>query len=85
MSLLVPDTSYSSSEGEDDFYDADDEPAELLPAPRLVFTLTTHTHETCFTSLKFKQSEILIPLKARFSKRQIDIDSCQIRTSMAMF
>ncbi|XP_013137501.1 PREDICTED: oxysterol-binding protein-related protein 9 [Papilio polytes] len=33
MSLLVPDTSYSSSEGEDDFYDADDEPAELLPAP----------------------------------------------------
>ncbi|XP_045537412.1 oxysterol-binding protein-related protein 9 [Papilio machaon] len=30
MSLLVPDTSYSSSEGEDDFYDADDEPAELI-------------------------------------------------------
>ncbi|XP_022119578.2 oxysterol-binding protein-related protein 9 [Pieris rapae] len=29
MSLLVPDTSYSSSEGEDDFYDADEEP---LPA-----------------------------------------------------
>ncbi|XP_023939762.1 oxysterol-binding protein-related protein 9 [Bicyclus anynana] len=25
MTLLVPDTSYSSSEGEDDFYDADDE------------------------------------------------------------
>lgn len=24
MTLLVPETSYSSSEGEDDFYDADD-------------------------------------------------------------
>lgn len=31
MSLLVPDTSYSSSEGEDDFYDADDEPANTPP------------------------------------------------------
>ncbi|XP_028027331.1 oxysterol-binding protein-related protein 9 [Bombyx mandarina] len=30
MSLLVPDTSYSSSEGEDDFYDADDEPATSI-------------------------------------------------------
>ncbi|KAF9820447.1 hypothetical protein SFRURICE_009866 [Spodoptera frugiperda] len=36
MSLLVPDTSYSSSEGEDDFYDADDAPADtVLPGPRL--------------------------------------------------
>ncbi|CAB3257899.1 unnamed protein product [Arctia plantaginis] len=36
MSLLVPDTSYSSSEGEDDFYDADDEPAHTPQAgPRL--------------------------------------------------
>ncbi|CAH0713105.1 unnamed protein product, partial [Brenthis ino] len=35
MSLLVPDTSYSSSEGEDDFYDADDEPADaIVPGPR---------------------------------------------------
>ncbi|XP_072942354.1 oxysterol-binding protein-related protein 9 isoform X2 [Epargyreus clarus] len=33
MSLLVPDTSYSSSEGEDDFYDADDEPADVEPGP----------------------------------------------------
>ncbi|XP_050352152.1 oxysterol-binding protein-related protein 9 isoform X1 [Nymphalis io] len=34
MSLLVPDTSYSSSEGEDDFYDADDEPADtVVPGP----------------------------------------------------
>ncbi|XP_068620059.1 oxysterol-binding protein-related protein 9 isoform X2 [Battus philenor] len=34
MSLLVPDTSYSSSEGEDDFFDADDEPAGTIqPAP----------------------------------------------------
>ncbi|XP_047030753.1 oxysterol-binding protein-related protein 9 isoform X1 [Helicoverpa armigera] len=34
MSLLVPDTSYSSSEGEDDFFDADDEPAgAVLPGP----------------------------------------------------
>ncbi|XP_050550873.1 oxysterol-binding protein-related protein 9 [Spodoptera frugiperda] len=34
MSLLVPDTSYSSSEGEDDFYDADDAPADtVLPGP----------------------------------------------------
>ncbi|XP_075981680.1 oxysterol-binding protein-related protein 9 [Anticarsia gemmatalis] len=32
MSLFVPDTSYSSSEGEDDFYDADDEPAHT-PTP----------------------------------------------------
>ncbi|XP_052755654.1 oxysterol-binding protein-related protein 9 isoform X1 [Galleria mellonella] len=32
MSLFVPDTSYSSSEGEDDFYDADDEPADI-PQP----------------------------------------------------
>ncbi|CAG5043105.1 unnamed protein product [Parnassius apollo] len=31
MTLLVPDTSYSSSEGEDDFFDADDEPADLTP------------------------------------------------------
>ncbi|KAJ0173942.1 hypothetical protein K1T71_010088 [Dendrolimus kikuchii] len=31
MSLLVPDTSYSSSEGEDDFYDADDEPQGTTP------------------------------------------------------
>ncbi|XP_053614682.1 oxysterol-binding protein-related protein 9 isoform X2 [Plodia interpunctella] len=31
MSLFVPDTSYSSSEGEDDFYDADDEPASTTP------------------------------------------------------
>ncbi|XP_026320684.1 oxysterol-binding protein-related protein 9 [Hyposmocoma kahamanoa] len=30
MSLLVPDTSYSSSEGEDDFYDADD---GVIPQP----------------------------------------------------
>lgn len=28
MTLLVPDTSYSSSEGEDDFFDADDGPSE---------------------------------------------------------
>ncbi|KAJ8717458.1 hypothetical protein PYW08_005857 [Mythimna loreyi] len=33
MSLLVPDTSYSSSEGEDDFYDADDEPVNTMPGP----------------------------------------------------
>ncbi|XP_038211060.1 oxysterol-binding protein-related protein 9 isoform X2 [Zerene cesonia] len=34
MSLLVPDTSYSSSEGEDDFYDADEEPASQTdPGP----------------------------------------------------
>ncbi|XP_041984723.1 oxysterol-binding protein-related protein 9 [Aricia agestis] len=33
MSLLVPDTSYSSSEGEDDFYDADDAPAATPPPP----------------------------------------------------
>ncbi|XP_060805648.1 oxysterol-binding protein-related protein 9 isoform X1 [Amyelois transitella] len=31
MSLFVPDTSYSSSEGEDDFYDADDEPVGTTP------------------------------------------------------
>ncbi|XP_063626520.1 oxysterol-binding protein-related protein 9-like [Cydia splendana] len=34
MSLLVPDTSYSSSEGEDDFYDADDGVEATLPGPR---------------------------------------------------
>ncbi|VVC93660.1 unnamed protein product [Leptidea sinapis] len=34
MSLLVPDTSYSSSEGEEDFYDADEEPnTHTDPAP----------------------------------------------------
>ncbi|CAG9563748.1 unnamed protein product [Danaus chrysippus] len=33
MSLLVPDTSYSSSEGEDDFYDADDGPPDDMPGP----------------------------------------------------
>ncbi|CAH2232406.1 jg20999 [Pararge aegeria aegeria] len=36
MTLLVPDTSYSSSEGEDDFYDADDELVDTVtPGPRL--------------------------------------------------
>ncbi|XP_034835638.1 oxysterol-binding protein-related protein 9 [Maniola hyperantus] len=34
MTLLVPDTSYSSSEGEDDFYDADDELVDTVaPGP----------------------------------------------------
>ncbi|XP_063366968.1 oxysterol-binding protein-related protein 9 [Cydia amplana] len=33
MSLLVPDTSYSSSEGEDDFYDADDGVDNTQPGP----------------------------------------------------
>ncbi|XP_045777413.1 oxysterol-binding protein-related protein 9 isoform X2 [Maniola jurtina] len=34
MTLLVPDTSYSSSEGEDDFYDADDELVDIVaPGP----------------------------------------------------
>ncbi|GBP61990.1 Oxysterol-binding protein-related protein 9 [Eumeta japonica] len=42
MTLLVPDTSYSSSEGEDDFYDADDEPFETTtgPGPRHLWTIT---------------------------------------------
>ncbi|KAI8419801.1 hypothetical protein MSG28_008452 [Choristoneura fumiferana] len=34
MSLLVPDTSYSSSEGEDDFFDADDGVDIVQPGPR---------------------------------------------------
>ncbi|CAG9137364.1 unnamed protein product [Plutella xylostella] len=47
MTLLVPDTSYSSSEGEDDFYDADDEPTRPAPpAPSLAtghyLCLTAH-------------------------------------------
>ncbi|XP_073953275.1 oxysterol-binding protein-related protein 9 isoform X3 [Choristoneura fumiferana] len=33
MSLLVPDTSYSSSEGEDDFFDADDGVDIVQPGP----------------------------------------------------
>ncbi|CAH0764145.1 unnamed protein product [Diatraea saccharalis] len=42
MSLLVPDTSYSSSEGEDDFYDADDGPADApLPGPSASRTCPT--------------------------------------------
>ncbi|XP_026743812.1 oxysterol-binding protein-related protein 9 isoform X2 [Trichoplusia ni] len=42
MSLLVPDTSYSSSEGEDDFYDADDEPADMpMPGPSASRTCPT--------------------------------------------
>ncbi|CAD0202972.1 unnamed protein product [Chrysodeixis includens] len=42
MSLLVPDTSYSSSEGEDDFYDADDEPAGMpMPGPSASRTCPT--------------------------------------------
>uniref|UniRef100_A0A2A4JRR8 Oxysterol-binding protein n=1 Tax=Heliothis virescens TaxID=7102 RepID=A0A2A4JRR8_HELVI len=42
MSLLVPDTSYSSSEGEDDFFDADDEPAgAVLPGPSASRTCPT--------------------------------------------
>ncbi|CAK1553082.1 unnamed protein product [Leptosia nina] len=42
MSLLVPDTSYSSSEGEDDFYDADEEPPSLVqPGPRVFSGLFT--------------------------------------------
>ncbi|KAG7301726.1 hypothetical protein JYU34_014713 [Plutella xylostella] len=42
MTLLVPDTSYSSSEGEDDFYDADDEPTRPAPPAPSLATGATH-------------------------------------------
>ncbi|KOB79103.1 Oxysterol-binding protein, partial [Operophtera brumata] len=58
MSLLVPDTSYSSSEGEDDFYDAELEPTVSSPSvTRSVQCLTGQRMSLLVPDTSYSSSE----------------------------